>query len=104
MDAINSFALEIGRFVIGGTILLGIVWLSTTSPLASWLFKVALLSLWGVATIGSTLFVIFVIDLPHHQYGTAFLTLLVGGFLSSFWVFIGLPALLQVFKDMPRRS
>jgi hypothetical protein len=95
----DDLALEIGRIVIGGAILSGIIWVCVHIPIVGWLLKLFLLALWGLATAGATIFVIAVMDLPRHEYGSALLTLLVGGFLSSFWFAFGLPELIRSVKD-----
>lgn len=74
------------------------IWLLLRSPLLAWVAKLVLLLGWGAATAGVTLFVIITIYLPKEEYFAALAALLVGGFISLFWVFVGIPEILKTLR------
>ena len=92
--------LEHPIFGVGAVVLF--VFLLMRSSVFYWVIKIVVLLLWGLATVGATIFVVVAIHIPKEHYLAAVLTLVFGGFISLFWVFFGLPALVRSFR--PDRS
>jgi len=74
------------------------IWCLTRSPLLRWLSAMVALLLWGLITVGATLFVIIAFHIPEKRYGMALAALLAGGFVSYFWFAFGMPILLRLFR------
>lgn len=93
----DYLALEVGRIVIGLAFLAALIWMVSVSPLLYWLGRVLVLAGWGVLSVGSVLFVIFVIYLPQDRYGAALAAVVVGAIMYVPWFIIGLPELKKCF-------
>lgn len=98
----DALAQEIGYAVIGLGFLMAILWLVSRSPLLAWLLKVGLLVLWGIATLGAVLYVVFGIYLPEGRYGVALLSVAVGAVGYVPWFAFGVPELKNSFKKQNR--
>jgi hypothetical protein len=92
----------IGHLVLSVGFVVFLVWIASHSPLFRWVVKMFILTLWGLMTVGATLFVIVAIYIPNGSYGAAAAALLVGGFISVFWATLGLPELLKEAKNARR--
>lgn len=74
-------------------------WAIFRSPLLAWITKLTLLIVWGLGTVGATLFVIFVIYLPKEQYLAALATLLVSSIINFFWLIAGVPEIRKTIQS-----
>lgn len=93
---------EVALILLNPIVAIGLLalfaWLLLRSPLLAWMTKLFLLLLWGVGTIGATLFVIFGIYLPKGQYLAAVAAFFAAGLINLFWILIGIPELLKMFR------
>jgi len=77
-------------------------WVLFKSPFLAWIAKLALLILWGLGTVGATLFVIFAIYFPKEQYLAAFAALLAGSIVNFFWFVAGVPEIKKTIQSAKR--
>lgn len=100
----DALAIELGYAAIGLILFLCIMWVVSHSPLLAWLMKIALLLLWGAASVGAVLVVVSMIYIPRGQYFTALLTALGGAILYVPWFAFGVPELKNCFQKNRRRN
>ncbi len=74
-------------------------WALFMSPLLAWITKLTLLILWGLGTVGATLFVIFAIYIPKEQYLAAIAAFLAGGVVNFFWFVAGIPEIKKAIRS-----
>ena len=84
--------LSIGLFVLA-------VFLYVKSPAFAWLFKIALLILWGAMTVGVVGYYVLFVYLPSGQYLAAGLGLFSGAFICALWLIAGLPELIKTARS-----
>ncbi len=95
----NEISLYIGNTFLDLLLLALIAWACHKVPFLSWLLGMVIVGGSFLFVVLAAPIVIFMVHLPQGNYFAAFFTLLLGAFISTPWLFIARPWLIDNLKN-----